>query len=69
MITELELMGQGFGAGERYMVRYHKSAPDSESAFDFDVANLRSISWMGFSYRNDEISVLLQREGRSSAAA
>ena len=69
MITELELMGAGFGAGERYMLRYHKSASDSTDAFDFGVADLRSSSWMGFRYRNDEISVLLQRQGRSSAAA
>ena len=69
MITELELMGQGFGAGEQYMLRYHRSATDSDNAFDFGVADLPSASWMGFRYRNDEISVLLQRQGRSSAAA
>jgi len=67
MITELELMGQGFGAGERYML-YHRSATDSNDAFDLGAADLRSDSWMGFRYRNDEISVLLQRQGRSSAA-
>ena len=69
MITELELMGQGFGAGERYMLRYHKSSADSNGALDLGAADLRSASWMGFRYRNDEISVLLQRQGRSSAAA
>ena len=68
MVTELELMGQGFGAGERYMLRYHKSASGSNNAFDLDVADLRSISWMGFRYRNDEVSVL-ERQGRSSASA
>jgi hypothetical protein len=69
MITELELMGAGFGAGERYMLRFHRSTSDSADAFDFGVADLRSISWMGFRYRTDEISVLLQRQGQSSAAA
>ena len=69
MITELELMGQGFGAGERYLLRYHQSASDSAIALDLGVADLRSVSWMGFRYRNDEMSVVLQRQGRSSAAA
>jgi hypothetical protein len=69
MITELELVGAGFGAGEQYMLRYHKSASDSADAFDLDVTDLHSISWMGFRYRNDEVSVLLQRQGPSSAAA
>lgn len=69
MITELELMGQGFGPGERYMLRYHKSASDSANALDFGVPELRSSSWMGFCYRNDEVSVLLQRQGGSLTAA
>jgi hypothetical protein len=69
MITELELMGQGFGAGERYMLRYHKSNSDAANALDFGVADLRSVSWMGFCYRNDEVSILLQRQGPSSAVA
>jgi hypothetical protein len=69
MITELELMGQGFGAGERYMLRYHRSTSDSANTIDLSVADLPSLAWMGFRYRNDEISVLLQRQGRSSAAA
>jgi len=69
MITELELMGQGFGAGERYMLRYHKSSSNSENAFDLNVADLGSISWMGFRYRNDEMSVVLERQGRPTSAA
>ena len=69
MITELELMGQGFGPGERYMLRYHESVSGVENTFDFTAADLRSSSWMGFRYRNDEISILLRRQERSSAAA
>ena len=65
MITELELMGQGFGAGETYMLRYHKSTSDSSNAFDFGVADFRSLSWSGFRYRNEEVSVLVQRQGQS----
>jgi hypothetical protein len=68
MITELELMG-GFGAGERYLLRYHQSASDSAIALGLGVADLRSVLWMGFRYRNDEVSVLLERQGQSSAVA
>jgi len=69
MITELELLGAGFAGGERYMLRYHRPAPGSANAFDFGVPDLRGVIWTGFRYRNDEISVLLQRQGRASAAA
>jgi hypothetical protein len=61
MITELELMGKGFGPGERYMLRYHKSALDWANALDFGGADPRSVSWTGFRYRNDEVSVVMQR--------
>jgi hypothetical protein len=69
MITELELMGAGFAAGERYMLRYHQTESRSTNALDFSVPDLRGAIWTGFRYRDDQISVLLQRQGRSSAAA
>src|SRR3954466_10588399 len=34
MVTELELMGGSLATGERYMVRYHKSGPNSPNPFD-----------------------------------
>jgi len=61
MITELEMMGKGFGPGEKYTLRYHKSESDSANALDFGGEDPRSISWTGFRYRNDEVSVVLQR--------
>src|SRR5690242_11078777 len=61
MITELELMGKGFGPGEPYMLRYHKSATDSANALDFGGEDPRLVLWTGFRYRNDEVSVVLQR--------
>ena len=69
MITELELMGAGFGKGERYMLRYHRPITTPTDAFNFDASNLPADVWTGFRYRDDQISVLLQRQGRSSAAA
>jgi hypothetical protein len=69
MITELELMGAGFGKGERYMLRYHRPIAAPTDAFNFDASNLPEAVWTGFRYRDDQISVLLQRQGRSSAAA
>jgi hypothetical protein len=68
MVTELELMGQGFGPGERYMLRYHRTASSSSQVFDVTVPDDRS-TWSGFRYRNNEVSILLLRQGRSSAAA
>jgi len=62
MITELELIGTGFAAGERYMLRYHKSASNSTNVFDFGAPCPQSASWTGFLYRNDQVSVLLQRQ-------
>ena len=68
MITELELIGKGFAAGEKYMLRYHRSAAAPEK-FDFAIPDLRARIWTGFRYRDDQVSVLLQREGQPSAAA
>lgn len=67
MVTELEVMGEGFGPGQRYMLRYHRTA--GTSVFDLSIPDARSASWSGFRYRNNEVSVLLLRQGRSSAAA
>jgi hypothetical protein len=69
MITELELMGAGFGKGERYMLRYHRPISSTKDALDFGASNVPGAIWTGFRYRDDQISVLLQRQGRSSAAA
>ena len=69
MITELELMGAGFAKGERYMLRYHRPMASTKDAFDFGASNLPGVIWTGFRYRDDQVSVLLQRQGRSSAAA
>jgi len=69
MITELELMGAGFGKGERYMLRYHRPIATTTDALDFAASNQPGIIWTGFQYREDQISVLLQRQGQSSGAA
>ena len=69
MITELELMGTGFGVGERYMLRYHRPIATTNDAFDFGASDLSGVIWTGFRYREDQVSVLLQRQGRSSAGA
>jgi hypothetical protein len=62
MITELELIGAGFRAGERYLLRYHKPGSDSTNGFDFGLPDLSSVSWSGFRYRNNEISILMERQ-------
>ena len=67
MITELELVGSGFAAGEQYMLRYRTSGSDSAVGFDFGSPDFRSLSWIGFRYSDDQISVLLERQGQSSA--
>ena len=67
MITELELMGKACGAGERYVLRYHKSEGAEGKILDMSVPD-SSMSWSGFRYRNNEVSILLLRQGRSSAA-
>jgi hypothetical protein len=67
MVTELELIGQGFGPGERYMLRCHRTESNSSQIFDVTVPDERS-TWSGFRYRNDEVSVLLQRQGSSPTA-
>ena len=68
MITELELMGKTYGAGERYVLRYHKSDGAEGAILNLSVPD-SSMPWSGFRYRNHEISILLLRQGRSSAAA
>ena len=67
MVTELELIGQGFGAGERYIVRYHKSPSGSADRLEMNIPDATSSPWSGFRYRNNEISVLLPLEGGSFA--
>ena len=69
MVTELELTGRGFGAGQTYMLRYHKTASINGNGFEITIPEAASASWSGFRYRNNEVSVLLLRQGRSSAAA
>ncbi len=66
MVTELELMGEGFGPGQQYMLRYHKTASASTDVY---IPDVRKSLWSGFRYRNNEVSILLLRQGRSSAAA
>ena len=60
MITELELIGSGLASGERYMLRYHKPPSDSTNVFDFVVSYSPSVSWTGFVYRNDQVSIQIQ---------
>lgn len=68
MVTELEMMGQGFGPGERYILRFHKTRSASDR---LDVADpdRTSTAWSGFCYRNNEMSMLVLRPGRSSGSA
>ncbi len=68
MVTELELMGKAFGPGERYILRYHRSDEAQSKILDMSLPET-SMSWSGFRYRNTEVSILLLRQGRSSAAA
>ena len=63
MITELELMGAGFAMGERYMLRYHRPISTTNDAFDFGGSSLPGVVWTGFRDHEDQISVLLQRQG------
>jgi hypothetical protein len=67
MVTELELIGQGFGAGERYILRYHKTPSDSSDRLEVSIPDATSSPWYGFRYRNNEMSVLLLRDGGSFA--
>jgi hypothetical protein len=69
MVTELESIGNGFGPGERYILRYHRTTPNSTVRLEMNVPEAPSLAWSGFCYRNNEISMLLLRQGRSSAAA
>ena len=66
MVTELELLGEGFGPSQRYMLRYHKTASASTEAL---IPDGHAALCSGFRYRNNEVSILLLRQGRSSAAA
>jgi hypothetical protein len=70
MVTELEVMGQGFGPSHRYILRYHKSESGAEVALDMSIPEAEECeSWTGFHYKDNQLSVLLLRQGRSSAAA
>ena len=69
MITELELMDAGFEAGEQYILRYRMPASAEANVFDLGNPDFRSVLWIGFRYREGQISVLLERQGQSSAEA
>ena len=69
MISELELMDEQFAAGEQYILRYRMPAPGEANVFDLGNPDFRSVLWTGFRYRDDQISVLLERQGQSSAEA
>ncbi|HEY2384905.1 MAG TPA: hypothetical protein VGK48_27335 [Terriglobia bacterium] len=69
MVTELELMGQGFGPGEQYILRYHQTAPNSTDRLEMVIPEAPSAPWSGFRYRNNEISVLMVRQGPAAAKA
>ena len=70
MVTELEVMGQGLGPSHRYILRYHKTASAEEVALDMSIPEAQECeSWTGFHYKDNQLSVLLLRQGRSSAAA
>jgi hypothetical protein len=69
IVTELELIGQGFGPGERYILRYHKTAPYSANRLEMSLPDVAWRQLSGFCYRSNEISVLLLRQGRPSAVA
>lgn len=68
MVTELEMMGAKFAGGERYLLRYHQTAGAERKIFDMSVPDA-SMSWSGFRYRDNQVSILLLRQGRSLAAA
>jgi hypothetical protein len=66
MVTELELMGHGFGAGEQYVLRCHKkTSSDSAKGLGMSIPGASSAPWSGFRYRNNELSVLVPLEGAS----
>ena len=69
MVTELESMGQGFGPGEQYVLRYHQTTQDSSDRLVMIIPDTRSTTWSGFRYRNNELSVLMAHEGPASAKA
>ena len=69
MVTELEMMGQGFGPGEQYILRYHQTAANSIGRLEMVIPDPRSADWSGFRYRNNEISLLMVPEGLASAKA
>jgi hypothetical protein len=61
-------MGQGFGPGERYLLRYHRSESNSSPIFDVTVPDAGS-TWSGFRYRKDEVSVLVRGNSIRVASA
>jgi hypothetical protein len=63
MVTQLESIGNGLGPGERYILRYHRTTPTSSVPLDVSVPKTASASWPGLCYRNNEISMLLLRQG------
>ena len=69
MITELELMDAGFEAAEQYILRYRTPASDRANVFDLGNLDFCSVLWTGFRYRDSQISILLERQGQSSAEA
>ena len=70
MVTELEVMGQGFGPSHRYILRFHKSGSAAEVALDMSIPEPEECeSWTGFHYKDNQLSVLLLRQGRSSEVA
>jgi hypothetical protein len=69
MVTELEITNQGMGADQRYILRYHQAHWTEGSDLNASIPDKQTDSWSGFRYRNNEISVLLLSQGRSSTAA
>jgi hypothetical protein len=63
MVTELELTG--FGAGENYVLRCHRTSSASANGLDESIPGVTLWPWSGFRYRNNEISVLMPLEGGS----
>lgn len=61
-------MGQGFGPGDQYILRYHQ-APNPTGRLDMAILDARSAAWSGFRYRHSEISILMVLEGPDSAKA
>ncbi len=68
MVTELEIVGASFGPGERYVLRYHRSHDAEHHVLAVGMQDA-SVSWNGFRYRDNEVSILLLRQGRPSTAA